>query len=118
MTLSYGEKIKQYRTSKGITQEELAEQLSISVSMLRMIEIGQRKPNREVQKEIYSLTDILYTDEIKSEIDTKLNELIINYMANEINFFNSQNISSLIRILSETHILMHPTNRTYNYNTY
>ena len=55
MTLSYGEKIKQYRTSKGITQEELAEQLSISVSMLRMIEIGQRKPNREVQKEIYSL---------------------------------------------------------------
>lgn len=108
MGLSYGEKIKKYRTSKNLTQDQLADQLTISVSMLRMIELGQRKPNKEVQKEIYNLTNILYTDELKNEIDNKINELITNYIASEMNFFTPNNISILIRLLSDVTIFMHP----------
>lgn len=110
MGITYGEKIKQYRLSKEITQEQLAEQLTISVSMLRMIEIGQRKPNREVQKEIYNLTGVLYTEEIKNEINSKINDLITNYIASEANFFTTKNITMLTRLLSGINILMHPKN--------
>ncbi len=112
MLLSYGEKIKQYRVSKDITQEQFAEQLTISVSMLRMIEIGKRKPNKEVQKEIYNLTGILYNDEIKNEITNKVSEIITNYIASQSNFFTTKNITNLIRLLSETTVITHPKNGT------
>lgn len=110
MQLSYGEKIKQYRNSNNLTQEQLAEQLTISSSMLRMIELGQRKPNKEVQKDIYNLTNICYTDELKNEIDNKINELMINYIASNVQFFTPTNISSLVRSLSNVTVFMHPKN--------
>lgn len=108
MNKSYGEKIKLYRVSKEMTQEQLAEQLTISVSMLRMIETGQRKPNATVQKDIYNLTGILYTEEVKNEIEAKIKEIITNYIANEIKFFTTTNVTTLIRLLSEVNILNHP----------
>lgn len=110
MLLSYGEKIKQYRVSKDITQEQLAEQLTISVSMLRMIEVGKRKPNKEVQEEIYNLTGILYNDEVKNEITNKVSEITTNFIASQSNFFTAKNIANLVRLLSETTIITHPKN--------
>lgn len=43
-----GQRIKDLRTSRGLTQEQLADILKISKSRIGMYEIGQREPNFEM----------------------------------------------------------------------
>ena len=76
----YGKKIREYRISKGLTQEELAKKLNISTSFLRMIELGQRKPNQQLQEEILKLSGISYFDEIISQIDNEIQLVSIMHL--------------------------------------
>ena len=99
MELYYGEKIKTYRASKELTQEVFARQLGISTSMLRMIELGLRKPNKRVQEKIFNLTGISYSDEIIRQIDNEIHELIINYITSNSTFFTPENVTKLIHFL-------------------
>lgn len=40
-----GKRIQELRKSKGLTQEEMAEKLEITVSMLSKVEVGARVPS-------------------------------------------------------------------------
>lgn len=100
MDLYYGEKIKEYRASNKLTQEVLAKQLGISTSMLRMIELGLRKPNDKIKEKILSLTGISYYDELIKQVDKKISELVINYITSNSTFFSPENVTKLVRILS------------------
>ena len=76
-----GEKIKEFRKNKGLTQKELAESLGYSQDFLSAIEIGKVEPSREFLKklnEIFGISSdyILYgsDDERKNlikEMDVK-----------------------------------------------
>ena len=96
----YGKKIREYRISKGFTQEELAKKLNISTSFLRMIELGQRKPNQQLQEKILKLSGISYFDEVISQIDNEIHKLVINYITSNSTFFSPENVTKLITILS------------------
>ncbi|MYL65921.1 helix-turn-helix domain-containing protein [Bacillus hwajinpoensis] len=43
----YGRRIRAFRKLKGYTQEQLAKELSVSVSVLGEIERGNRKPTND-----------------------------------------------------------------------
>lgn len=47
-----GERIRRYRTERGMTQEQLSESAAISVSYLSMMERGSRIPRLETLLDI------------------------------------------------------------------
>ena len=63
MNLFYGNSIKIYRRKHRLNQEELAQQLRISKSMLGMLENNNRNASEEIEKRI---TDILHDSEAKT----------------------------------------------------
>ena len=79
--MKLGEKIKQLRKSKGISQEELASMLKINRNYLSRIETGKSEPTSSILKNIAeifsvdlnSLLDIIdedkNTDKIKYIVD-------------------------------------------------
>ncbi|UCZ53336.1 helix-turn-helix transcriptional regulator [Bacillus shivajii] len=56
--LIWGRRIRAYRKLKGFTQEELAKNLEISVSVLGEIERGNRKPSDEMIEQITVVLNI------------------------------------------------------------
>lgn len=53
-----GEKIKEQRKWKGLTQQQLAKESNISVMSVRRYESGEREPTQEVIKMIAQVLDI------------------------------------------------------------
>jgi len=53
-----GEKIKEQRKWKGLTQQQLANESNISVMSVRRYESGEREPTQEVVKIIAQVLDI------------------------------------------------------------
>ncbi|WP_096186179.1 helix-turn-helix domain-containing protein [Evansella halocellulosilytica] len=56
--LIWGRRVRAYRKLKGFTQEELANQLGISVSVLGEIERGNRQPSDEMIGQIIDVLNI------------------------------------------------------------
>lgn len=50
--MSYGEKIKQFREQKGISQTQLAEMVKVSQPMITQIERGTKSLSVQLGKEI------------------------------------------------------------------
>lgn len=100
MEIYYGQKIKNFRIAKGLTQENFANQLGISSSMLGMIEQGSRKPNEEIQEKLLSLTGISYYDEIIKQITKEIRDTIIDYITLNSVSFSPNNVTKIIRNLS------------------
>ncbi|WP_273854076.1 helix-turn-helix transcriptional regulator [Guptibacillus spartinae] len=48
----YGRRIRAFRKLKGYTQEQLAKELSVSVSVLGEIERGNRKPTTKLMESV------------------------------------------------------------------
>ncbi len=46
------EKLQEFRQSKGMTQEQMANQLNITVSHYKALEYGQRNPSFELMEKI------------------------------------------------------------------
>ena len=46
------EKLQEFRQSKGMTQEQMANQLNITVSHYKALEYGQRNPSVELMEKI------------------------------------------------------------------
>lgn len=69
----FGERIRRFRKSRNITQEELAEAVGISLSFLGHIERGTRKPSIEtlirIASALSTTTDELLKDSISSKRD-------------------------------------------------
>lgn len=61
-TTKIGEKIRQYRKLKGITQEELANLTQLSTMSIRRYESGERIPPKETLLSIASVLDISLQD--------------------------------------------------------
>jgi transcriptional regulator with XRE-family HTH domain len=57
-TDKWGRRIRAFRKLKGYTQERLAKELNISVSVLGEIERGSRQPSEEFLNKVSSLFNI------------------------------------------------------------
>ncbi|MCP3742290.1 helix-turn-helix domain-containing protein [Rossellomorea sp. BNER] len=61
-TDKWGRRIRAFRKLKGYTQEGLAKELSISVSVLGEIERGNRIPSQEVLEKVAETLSISVSD--------------------------------------------------------
>lgn len=76
MDNSFGNRIKELRNLRGLTQEQLAEQCNVSTTSLSRWESGQRRPNIKNQQK---LADILCVsiDDFYTELDKNLPQSVI-----------------------------------------
>ena len=98
MKLFYGYSLKIYRIKNNLKQEELANKLGISKSMLGMLENNRRNANKEIEQKIKSYIGI--------SIDTELQNLLLDdfkkYLFNYFEHYKIRNgISLTNHILNE-----------------
>lgn len=97
--MKLGEKIKQLRKSKGISQEELASVLKINRNYLSRIETGKSEPTSSILKhvaeifsiDLNSLLDI--TDEDKNTDKVK-------YIVDNCRYLHDKDLEFIVRIMS------------------
>ncbi|OXS53254.1 Xre family transcriptional regulator [Bacillus sp. V-88] len=66
-TDKWGRRIRAFRKLKGFTQESLAKELSISVSVLGEVERGSRIPKEDFLENVAEILDIPLNDLIPQE---------------------------------------------------
>ncbi|MGJ0908889.1 helix-turn-helix domain-containing protein [Clostridium botulinum] len=71
--MSVGERIKELRKEKGITQEELGKHVGVSTSMVGMYETNARKPSYEVLSKIAKYFRVS-TDYLLGETDSNIHK--------------------------------------------
>ena len=54
--------IKELRTAKGLTQEQLASECGVQRTTITMIELGENKPSIELAKRLGAIFDVAWSD--------------------------------------------------------
>ena len=54
--------LKELRTAKGITQEQLAKECEVQRTTITMIELGGNKPSVELAKKLGTIFDVAWSD--------------------------------------------------------
>ena len=54
--------IKELRTSRGLTQEQLANECGVQRTTITMIELGENKPSVELAKKLGEIFEITWSD--------------------------------------------------------
>ena len=87
MSTKLGDKIRQYRKSKGLTQEQLAEQIGIDNKHLSRIEKNKHMPTYYVLKKLAQVLDfdIYNIDDIEIEKIAKPDKIYLK----SLNILNS-----------------------------
>lgn len=91
-TINIGEKLKRLREQQGLTQKQLAEKVSISVSNITKYEKGQLEPSIE---RLISLSEALNTsisNILTNSSNSDTDELLSSFKTND---FNKHNIDAL-----------------------
>ena len=95
-----GEKIKQLRKSKGISQEELASTLKINRNFLSRIETGKSEPTASMLKNIAKIFNV----DLNSLLDVKSlpsdNSNKLKYITDNCKYLDEKDIDFIIRIIS------------------
>jgi transcriptional regulator with XRE-family HTH domain len=82
--MTFGERLKACRKSKGLTQLQLGKKLSLAESTISLYESGKRSPEKDILVAIanffnVSLDDLLETDQKKSNsCDNTATEKLVN----------------------------------------
>lgn len=82
MKLFYGNSIKIYRRQHKLSQEELANQLQISKSMLGMLENNNRNASEEIEHRIKKMIGISLDKELQQILLNKFEEYLVEYFEN------------------------------------
>ena len=54
--------IKELRTAKGLTQEQLASECGVQRTTITMIELGENKPSIELAKRLGAIFDVAWSE--------------------------------------------------------
>ena len=54
--------LKELRTTKGMTQEQLAKECEVQRTTITMIEIGENKPSVELAKKLGKIFEVAWSD--------------------------------------------------------
>ena len=97
--MKLGEKIKQLRKSKGISQEELSVMLKINRNYLSRIETGKSEPTSSILKHIAEIfkVDLNSLLDIKDE-DNNTNK--IKYIIDNCKYLHDKDLEFIVRIIT------------------
>lgn len=97
--MKLGEKIKQLRKSKGISQEELASMLKINRNYLSRIETGKSEPTSGILKNIAEI----FTVDLNSLLDISdenKNTDKLKYIIDNCKYLHDKDLDFIVRIMS------------------
>lgn len=98
--MKLGEKIKQLRKSKGISQEELASMLKINRNYLSRIETGKSEPTSGVLKDIAQIFSIDLNSLLDITDDENKNTDKIRYIIDNCKQLHEKDLDFIVRIMS------------------
>ena len=97
--MKLGEKIKQLRKSKGISQEELASMLKINRNYLSRIETGKSEPTSSILKNIAEIFSVDLNSLLDITNEDK-NTDKIKYIVENCKFLHDKDLDFIVRIMS------------------
>lgn len=98
--MKLGEKIKQLRKNKGISQEELAIMLKINRNYLSRIETGKSEPTSTILKHIAEIfkIDLNSLLEIKNDDESTTNKM--KYITENCKYLHEKDLEFIVRIIT------------------
>jgi transcriptional regulator with XRE-family HTH domain len=72
MALSTGEKIKNLRKAKGLTQKDLSEALEVSISTIRLIEQNERQPSYKLLDSLANFFNITKHEIVSKNVNDRV----------------------------------------------
>ena len=98
--MKLGEKIKEIRKSKNISQEQLANMLKINRNYLSRIETGKSDPNSNILKQISEIFNIDLNSLLDINTDKLANSEKIKYITSSCKDLHDKDLDFLVRIIS------------------
>lgn len=98
--MKLGEKIKEIRKSKNISQESLAGMLKVNRNYLSRIETGKSEPSSTILKNIAEIFNIDLNTLLDINTDILQKQEKINYIAESCNSLHEKDLDFLVRIIS------------------
>lgn len=98
--IKLGEKLKQIRKSKGMSQEQLALLLNINRNYLSRIENGKSEPTASVLKHIAQIFNIDLNSLLDAQKQIEENYEKIKYIVENCKHLHTKDLDFIIRIIS------------------
>ena len=96
----FGKRLRELRKSKGFTQEQLAELVSIEPPNLSKIECGTHFPQPEKLEKIANALNIQISDLFEFEHIQEKN-ILVNYIISTLTEFDSKTVELVYKIISD-----------------
>lgn len=97
--MKLGDKIKQLRKNKGISQEELAGMLKINRNYLSRIETGKSEPTSSILKNIAEIFSVDLNSLLDITDDDK-NRDKLKYIIDNCKYLHDKDLDFIVRIMS------------------
>ena len=98
--MKLGEKLKEIRKSKNISQESLAGLLKVNRNYLSRIETGKSDPTSTILKNIAEIFNIDLNTLLEVNTDVLENKEKINYITTSCKSLHEKDLDFLVRIIS------------------
>ena len=98
--MKLGEKLKEIRKSKNISQESLAGLLKVNRNYLSRIETGKSDPTSTILKNIAEIFNIDLNTLLEVNTDVLENKEKINYIITSCKSLHEKDLDFLVRIIS------------------
>ena len=98
--MKLGEKIKEIRKTKNISQESLASMLKVNRNYLSRIETGKSEPSSTILKHIAEIFNIDLNTLLDINTNVLENNEKINYIINSCKTLHDKDLDFLVRIIS------------------
>lgn len=98
--MKLGEKIKQLRKSKGISQEELAGMLKINRNYLSRIETGKSEPTSSILRNIALIFNIDLNSLLDISDSDNKNADRIKYVVDNCKYLHDKDLDFIVRIMT------------------
>lgn len=93
-----GQRIKQAREAKGLTQEQLAEKVVLSASHISVIERGMKTPKLETLVEILNILNV-DANFVLSDVLSVSNEIVSSMLSKKLSALPETHQKKILRVL-------------------
>ena len=97
-TKAIGQRIKQAREAKGLTQEQLAEKVALSASHISVIERGIKAPRLETLVDILNVLNV-DANFILTDVLSVSNQIVSSLLSNKLSLLPETHQTKILRIL-------------------
>ena len=98
--MKLGEKIKEIRKNKNISQEQLSNMLKVNRNYLSRIETGKSDPNSVILKQLAEIFNIDLNTLLDINTDKLANSEKINYITNSCKDLHDKDLDFIVRIIT------------------